>query len=73
MDFLFFLANQLLESSIILDRKHDNDPEKLTMVCSEGFEVVKAAENLLKETPNEDKAKQVKELEITIKTAIKNA
>ena len=72
VDFALFLGNQLVEAAVLFDRKHGNDPMKLRAVCNEGFEAVKAAEDLLKETPNPDKDKQVKKLEDQIKTTLKH-
>jgi hypothetical protein len=71
LDFTLFLGNQLVESASLFDRKHGNDPEKLRAVCNEGYEAVKAAEALLKETPDKDKEKQVRKLEDRIKTTLK--
>jgi hypothetical protein len=72
LDFTLFLGNQLVEASSMFDRKHSRDPLKLRTVCNEGYEAVKAAETLLKETPDKDKEKQVKKLEDQIKTALKS-
>jgi hypothetical protein len=72
LDFALFVGNQLLEAASIFDRKHGDDPLKLRTVCSEGFEVVKAADNLLKDTPDPDKEKQVRKLEDQIKTTLKH-
>jgi len=72
LDFTLFLGNQLVEAASLFDRKHGNDPLKLREVCNEGFEAVKAAESLLKETPNAEKEKQVKKLEDQIKTTLKH-
>ncbi len=72
LDFTLFLGNQLLEAASLFDRKHSNDPMKQRTVCNEGYEAVKAAEGLLKETPDQDKEKQVKKLEDRIKTTLKN-
>jgi hypothetical protein len=72
LDFALFTGNQLLEGASFFDRRHGRDPEKLRAVCNEGFEVVKAAEALLKETPDKDKENQVKKLEDQIKTTLKN-
>jgi hypothetical protein len=72
LDFTLFLGNQLVEAAGLFDRKHGNDPMKLRAVCNEGFEAVKAAEDLLKETPNPDKEKQVKKLEDQVKTTLKH-
>ena len=58
-------------ASSMFDRKHGNDPLKLRTVCNEGYEAVKAAESLLKESPDPDKEKQVKKLEDQIKTTLK--
>jgi hypothetical protein len=72
LDFTLFLLNQLLEGARFFDRRHGNDPIKLRAVCNEGYEAVKAAEALLKETPDKDKEKQVKKLEDQIKTTLKS-
>ena len=72
VDFTLFLGNQLVEAAGLFDRKHGNDPMKLRAVCNEGSEAVKAAEDLLKATPNPDKEKQVKKLDDQIKTTLKH-
>jgi len=72
LDFTLFLGNQLLEAASMFDRKHSNDPVKLRTICNEGYEAVKAGENLLKETPDQDKEKQVKKLEDRIKATLKS-
>jgi hypothetical protein len=56
----------------MFDRKHGNDPPKLRAVCNEGNEAIKAAETLLKETPDKEKEQQVKKMEDQIKTILKN-
>jgi len=71
LDFTIFIGNQLVDGAGLLDRKHGNDPVKLRAVCNEASEAVKAAEGLLKETPNADKEKQVKKLDDQIKTTLK--
>jgi hypothetical protein len=72
LDFALFLGNQLVEAASFFDRRHGRDPQKLRTVCDEGYEAVRAAEALLKETPDKDKEKQVKKLEDQIKTTLKN-
>jgi hypothetical protein len=72
LDFTLFLLNQLLEGASFFDRRHSNDPPKLRAVCNEAYEAVKAAEGLLKETPDKDKEKQLKKLEDQIKTTLKS-
>jgi len=72
VDLALFVGKELLEGASFFDRKHGRDPLKGTTVCNEGYEAVKAAEALLKETPDKDKETQVKKLEDQIKTAIKN-
>ena len=72
LDFALFLGNQLVEAASFFDRRHSRDPQKLRTVCDEGYEAVKAAEALLKETPDKDKEKQVKKLEDQIKTTLKS-
>jgi hypothetical protein len=72
LDFTLFLINQLLEGASLFDRRHGNDPPKLRAVCNEASEAVKAAEGLLKETPDKDREKQLKKLEDQIKTTLKS-
>ena len=72
LDFSIFIGNQLVDGAGLFDRKHGNDPAKLRAVCSDASEAVKAAEGLLKETPNADKDKQVKKLDDQIKTTLKH-
>ena len=72
LDFTIFLGNQLVDGAGLFDRKHGNDPGKLRAVCNEASEAVKAAEGLLKETPNAEKDKQVKKLDDQIKTTLKH-
>jgi len=71
LEFTLFLGNKLLEAATMFDRKHGDDPSKFRAVCSEGFEAVKAADGLLKEIPDQDRAKQVRKLEDQIKTTLK--
>jgi len=71
LDFTLFLGNQLVDAATLFDRKHGSDPVKLRAVCQEGFEAVKTAEGILKETPNPDKEKQVKKLDDQFKAALK--
>jgi hypothetical protein len=72
LDFTLFVGNQLVQAATFFDRRHSRDPLKLRTVCNEGFEAVKVAEGLLKETPDKDKEKQVKKLEDQIRTALKS-
>jgi hypothetical protein len=72
VDLALFVGNELLEGASFFDRKHGRDPLKGTTVSNEAYEAVKAAETLLKETPDKDKESQVKKLEDQIKTTIKN-
>jgi hypothetical protein len=72
LDFALFLGKQLVEAASFFDRRHSRDPQKLRTVCDEGYEAVKAAEALLKETPDKDKEMQVKKLEDQIKTTLKS-
>ena len=72
LDFALFLGNQLVEAASFFDRRHGRDPQKLRTVCDEGYEAVRAAQALLKETPDKDKEKQVKKLEDLIKTTLKS-
>ena len=61
-----------MEGASFFDRWHSRDPLKLRTVCNEAYEAVKAADALLKETPDKDKENQVKKLEDQIKTTLKN-
>jgi hypothetical protein len=72
LDFALFIGNQLLEGAVFFDRRHSQDPLKLRTVCNEAYEAVKAADALLKETPDKDKENQVKKLEDRIKTTLKS-
>jgi hypothetical protein len=72
LDFTLFLGNKLVEAASFFDRKHSQDPEKLRAVCNEGYEAIKAADGLLKETPDKEKEKQVKKLEDQIKITLKS-
>ena len=72
LDFALFLGNQLVEAASFFDRRHSRDPLKFRTVCNEAYEAVKAADALLKETPDKDKENQVKKLEDQIKTTLKN-
>jgi hypothetical protein len=72
VDFALFIGNQLLEGASFFDRRHDRDPLKFRTVCNEAYEAVRAAEALLKETPDKDKENRVKKLEDQIKTTLKN-
>jgi hypothetical protein len=72
LDFALFLGNQLVEAASFFDRRHSRDPLKFRTVCNEVYEAVKAADALLKETPDKDKEKQVRKLEDQIKTTLKS-
>jgi len=72
LDFTIFLGKQLVQAASFFDRRHSRDPQKLKSLCDEGYEAVKAAEALLKETPDKDKEKQVEKLEDQIKFTLKN-
>jgi hypothetical protein len=72
LDFTLFLLNQLLEGASLFDRWHGDDAPKLRAVCDEAYEAVKAAEGLLKETPDKDKEEQLEKLEDQIKTTLKS-
>jgi hypothetical protein len=72
-DFALFLGNELLEGARFYDRKHTDDPDRLQTVCNEADAVAKAALALLKENPNPEKEKAVKQLQDQIKAALKEA
>lgn len=71
-DFALLLTRQLLEGASIFDRKHTRDSQKLKTICDEADETLKAAQALLKESPDKGKEKEVKKLQDQIKTTLKN-
>jgi len=71
LDFALFTGNQLLEGANFFDRKYNDDPPRLKTMCDEAYGAVKAADALLKETPDKDKEIQVRKLEDQIKIALK--
>ena len=72
LDFSLFLGNQLLTGASLFDRKHSRDTLKLRTICNEADEAVKAAEALLKASPDKDKENQLKKLQGQIKATLKN-
>jgi hypothetical protein len=66
--FAIFLAKGLAEGAVVFDRHHGLDPQKLKMLCDEGDETLKAALALLKDTPDKDQEKEVKQLQDKFKT-----
>jgi hypothetical protein len=72
LDFALFTGTELMEGASFFERKYNDDPIKLKTMCDNAYQAVKAADALLKETPDKDKEKQVRELEDRIKTALKS-
>ena len=60
--FAIFLAKELAQGAVVFDRKHGRDPQRLLTMCDEGEATLKAAEALLKDTPNKDEESQAKKL-----------
>jgi hypothetical protein len=72
LDFALFLGNQLLDGAVLFDRKHSRDSLKLRTMCGEANEAVKAAEALLKASPDKDKENQLKKLQDRIKATLQS-
>ncbi len=71
-DFAIFLAKGLTDGATIFDKKHRRDSQKLKTLCDEGDETLKAAAAQLKDKPDKDKEKAVKDLQDKIKKIRKN-
>jgi hypothetical protein len=69
--FALFLGKQLLEGASLYDKKHGRDSQKFRLLCNVATQAAQAAVAGLKETPNPDKEKQVRNLQDKIKTALK--
>lgn len=67
-----FLAKELAAGAVVFDRHHSRDPQKLITICDEGEECLKAAQTLLKDTPNKEQAAEVKKLQDKFKTIRKD-
>ncbi len=67
-----FLAAHLADGAAVFNRQHEHDPAKLQKVCEQGKETLKAAQNLLKAKPDEQKEKQVQDLQDRFNTILKN-
>ena len=70
--FSIFLAKQLWSAAGIFDRKHGHDPERYRTLCGEADEAAKIALATLKESPDKDRAKEVKKIQDDIKAGLKN-
>ena len=72
LDFTIFIGNQLVDGAGLLTASTATILRNFAAGSERGAEAVKAAEGLLKETPNADKDKQVKKLDDQIKTTLKH-
>lgn len=72
LDFAIYLGKQLVTAAGIFDMKHARDPRKLRIVAGQADNVAKAALDLLKESPNKEKEKEVKEFQDQIKKVLKS-
>jgi len=70
--FSIFLARQLWDGAAIFDRKHLHDPEKYRTLCGEADQAAKIALATLKESPDKNRAKEVKKIQDDIKAGLKN-
>ena len=70
--FAIFLAKELADGAVVFNRHHARDPQKLITLCDEGEMCLKAAQALLKDTPNKDQDKEVKKLQDKFKTIRKD-
>lgn len=66
--FALFLAKEMVDGAIVFNRKHGRDPQKLITLCDEGEVTLKAAQAILKDTPNKDQEAEVKKLQEKFKT-----
>lgn len=71
--FAVFLARGLAEAAVVFDNHHGLDPAKMRAMCDAGEGALKAAQSLLKETPNKDLEKQAKQLQDKFKALRKSA
>lgn len=71
--FALFLTKELADGAVVFDRHHGRDSLKLKTICDEGDLTLKAAEALLKETPDKDQEKEAKKLHDKLKTIRKDA
>lgn len=69
--FAMLLAKQLENAAGMFDKKHSFDPEKFRGMCGEASEMTKVAQTTLKDNPDKDKGKEVKELQEQIKADLK--
>jgi len=61
--FAIFLTKELADGASVFDRHHARDPQKLITLCDEGELSLKAAEALLKDTPNKEEQREAKKLQ----------
>jgi hypothetical protein len=71
--FAIFLAQELADGAVVFDRHHGLNPRRLTTLCDEGDQSLKAALAILKDAPNKDQEKQIKKLQDRFKTLRKDA
>jgi hypothetical protein len=70
--FAIFLAKELAQGAVVVDRHHARDPQKLITLCDEGDETLKAALALLQDAPDKDQEKEAKKLQDKFKTLRKD-
>jgi hypothetical protein len=70
--FAIFLASGLTEAAVVFDHHHSLDPAKLRAMCDEGEASLKAASAILKDSPDKDLQKQIKQLQDKFKTIRKS-
>lgn len=67
-----FLSQELADGAVIFDRHHSRDPQKLIAICDEGEQSLKAAQTLLKATPNKEQDAAAKKLDDRFKNIRKD-
>jgi hypothetical protein len=72
VDYALYLGKWLLQGATLYDRQHADDPGKAEPVCSEATKLADLALALLKESPNADKEKAVRQLQDDVKRTLKN-
>jgi hypothetical protein len=72
VDYALYVGKWLLQGATLYDRKHADDPAKAEPVCSEATVLADLALALLKESPNADKEKAVRQLQEDVKRTLKN-
>lgn len=70
--FALFVATQLADGAEVFDRHHGSDSQKLKLMCEQGQLALKAAQDMLKATPDKDQEAAAKKLQDRFKTILKN-